>query len=152
MFNAYIYIKHRLSISCICSGFNSIFLHALYASFLLLFILKHSTKTQLKSSTNISNKSESLLQATDSNYASVKSSKKSLKISSKISESANSMNNLNELKRPSSSILSSIVSPVGLSYRSKLSKLMKNRLNKSQITLDSRKGNQENNQKVNNNS
>lgn len=74
---------------------------------------------------------------------------KSSKKSQKVSESANSMNNLNELKRPSSSILSSIVSPVGLSYRCKLSKLMKNRLNKSQITLDGRKGNQTDNQKVN---
>ncbi len=39
-----------------------------------------------------------------------------------------------EFKPPS--IISSLVSPVSIGYRSKLSRLMKNRLNKSQINLE----------------
>lgn len=44
--------------------------------------------------------------------------------------------NLSSLDFKPPSIISSLVSPVSIGYRSKLSRLMKNRLNKSQINLE----------------
>lgn len=46
--------------------------------------------------------------------------------------------NLSSLEFKPPSIISSLISPVGIGYRSKLSRLVKNRLNKSQVTLDTR--------------